>query len=199
MAAPITHIVMAEKVLKNLPNISRKEFFIGTSFPDIRYIRVIDRDATHVQDVASEDIQTDSFRAGFLFHSRLDTLQVEYHRAHPHQMVPEDGLMLQAFKLFEDQVLWEKLSDWDTIANYFNDILSEEIEFKVEKENIAKWHSILREYMSQKPTPESRAPFFKELFFTPEQSAKIEVHIKEMEADQTLTAVIEDFYQEIQK
>lgn len=197
MAAPITHIVLAEKVLKNMLSMSRKEFLIGTSFPDIRYIRVIDREKTHVRELAMDEIASQpSFKAGFLLHSLVDKLQVEYHRKHENKFAPENGLVLQAFKLFEDKVLYEKVPDWDVVAGYLTDILPEEIEL-VSKESIEKWHSILKEYMSQSPSPESRKPFFKELFFTEEQTQKIEAYIKEMEADSDIVEYIQGFYQEI--
>lgn len=197
MAAPITHIVLADKVLKNLPNISRKEFFIGTSFPDIRYIRVIERDKTHAKDISLEDIKNkDSFQAGFLLHSLVDTLQVAYHLNHKNERAPEKGLMLQAFKLFEDKVLYEKLSDWNTIAGYMDSVLPQETELVANKDNVVKWHNILKDYMSQAPSPESRAPFFKELYFTPEQTQQIEEYIKEMESDPTLVTFVENFYRD---
>ena len=51
MAAPIAHIFCALFLLNNniidVDNI--QEFIIGTSFPDIRYLGVIERDTTHVK------------------------------------------------------------------------------------------------------------------------------------------------------
>lgn len=48
MATPITHIVLTEKVFeKFFKDKTRKDFFIGTSFPDIKYLKVIDRDKSH--------------------------------------------------------------------------------------------------------------------------------------------------------
>ncbi|HPR92239.1 MAG TPA: hypothetical protein PLR64_03240, partial [Candidatus Dojkabacteria bacterium] len=52
MAAPITHIVLSEKVLKKFfPRTEKKKFLIGTSLPDIRYLGVVDRNATHFNKV----------------------------------------------------------------------------------------------------------------------------------------------------
>jgi hypothetical protein len=200
MAAAITHIVFADKVLKDLPNVSRKEFFIGTSFPDIRYIRVIEREKTHVPNLSIENIkaESNSFRAGFLLHSLLDKLREEYlDKNGLYELIPKTGLTVQALKLFEDQVLRDKVSDWNTVADSMNDILPEETEFGILGENISKWHNILKDYVMQKPSPESRAPLFKELYFTEEQAAKIEETIKEMETNQALITLIENLYRDI--
>lgn len=197
MAAPITHIVLADKIFKDMPNISRKEFFIGTSFPDIRYIRVIDRDKTHVQGVSMESIKNESssFKAGLMLHSLVDKLREEYFDKNGlYDLIPKTELSMQAIKLFEDIVLQNKLSDWDTSSNYFNDILPEETEFPISKEDLVKWHKIIGDYIAQTPSPESRLPFFKEIYFTDEQTAQIEAQIKEMETNQKLIDLIESFY-----
>ncbi len=199
MAAPITHIVLANKIFKDLPNISRKEFFVGTSFPDIRYIRVIDRDKTHVKDVSLENIKNESsFKAGFLLHSLVDKLREDYlDKNGLYNLIPKSGLAMQAVKLFEDKILYDKLSDWSFVADYFKDILPEESEFPIQKQDISKWHKILSDYLAQKPSPESRAPFFKELYFTDEQTKQIELLIKEMESKPELIDLIQSFYQNI--
>jgi len=41
MAAPITHIALTEKIFdKFFKDKKRKDFFIGTLFPDIRYLKI---------------------------------------------------------------------------------------------------------------------------------------------------------------
>ena len=61
MAAPITHIALTEKIFdKFFKNKTRKDFFIGTSFPDIRYLKVIDRDKTHYDDLSVADLGNDA-------------------------------------------------------------------------------------------------------------------------------------------
>ena|SRR5258708_1521618 len=199
MAAPITHIVLANKVLNDLPKVSRKDFFVGTSFPDIRYIRVIDRDKTHIKNVSLEDIKNETgFKAGFLLHSLVDKLREDYlNKNGLYNLIPKSGLATQAVKLFEDKILYDKLSDWSIVASYFKDVLPEEKEFPIQEESISKWHKILSDYLAQKPTPESRAPFFKELYFTDEQTRQIELLIGEMENKPELIELIERFYQNI--
>lgn len=49
MAAPITHVALTEKIFNNIfHNYDKKEFIIGTSFPDIRYLGTIDREKTRL-------------------------------------------------------------------------------------------------------------------------------------------------------
>lgn len=71
MAAPITHIVLADKVWAQfLSSFNKNDFFIGTSFPDIRYLKVINREKTHFKNQSINDIKSDdSIIAGIKFHS----------------------------------------------------------------------------------------------------------------------------------
>ena len=62
MAAPITHIVLASKVYDQFfSNFSKKDFLIGTSFPDIRYLKVIDRNTTHFNGLSFKRPSTGKF------------------------------------------------------------------------------------------------------------------------------------------
>lgn len=74
MAAPITHLVLAEKIFdEDLSLFDRKEFLLGTLFPDIRYLKTIDHDKTHFNNLKITDLAGgNSFLAGAKFHSIVD-------------------------------------------------------------------------------------------------------------------------------
>src|SRR3989344_5759752 len=80
MAAPITHIVLADKVFDEyFPNLSKDKFLVGTSFPDIRYLRVIKREQTHPKNITLSDIKSvESFNGGLLFHILIDRVRENY-------------------------------------------------------------------------------------------------------------------------
>jgi hypothetical protein len=52
MAAPITHIALAEKLYgQYFSDKNKQDFFVGTSLADIRYLGTIERDKTHFKNI----------------------------------------------------------------------------------------------------------------------------------------------------
>lgn len=77
---PITHIVLTEKIYNEcFSNRNRKLFYIGTFFPDIRYLKVVERDRTHFDNIRLSDLRLESdFNIGLKFHSILDKVREEF-------------------------------------------------------------------------------------------------------------------------
>ncbi|MBI5139935.1 MAG: zinc dependent phospholipase C family protein [Candidatus Vogelbacteria bacterium] len=150
MANQITHIVLSERVADELfPRFNRKDFLIGTVFPDIRYLGVIPREKTHFVGLSLADVlaETNSFMAGMKYHSLVDTVREAYVvRNDIYNKIPASKFNTQALKTFEDEILYEKVSGWDKAAGYFNSVLPEEREFGIKEENLKKWHKILQDY-----------------------------------------------------
>ena len=80
MAAPITHIVLTDKIFQNhFKDKNKADFYTGTVFPDIRYLGVIDRNKTHFKNLKISDVKKEtSFWAGFKFHSFLDEAREKF-------------------------------------------------------------------------------------------------------------------------
>jgi len=77
MPNQITHIVLTSKVFdQTFVKFNKSEFYIGTIFPDIRYLGVIDRAKTHFADVTLDSVlgAKTSFLAGLLFHNLVDKI-----------------------------------------------------------------------------------------------------------------------------
>ena len=75
MAGPIGHIVLALSLLNGpLADKDRAAFMLGTTFPDIRYLGVIERGKTHNNHATWQNVQTESssFKAGMDFHALVD-------------------------------------------------------------------------------------------------------------------------------
>lgn len=154
MAAPITHIVLAEKVFNNyFNNKNKRDFFIGTSFPDIRYLRVIDRERTHpATSTLEECIKDSSFESGMRFHILVDLVREHFMKEHGiYELIPESKYITQGVKFFEDQVLYYNVLNWVEIASYFDSILEEEQSFGIPEDSLHKWHNLLKNYFLQIP------------------------------------------------
>lgn len=154
MAAPITHIVLANTVFeKYFAKMTKEDFFVGTSFPDIRYLDVIERNKTHFPDVNIAALQQlSAFDAGLKFHSLVDKMREDFMISHKvYSLVPESTFITQALKFFEDQVLYEKYADWQNVAKYFEKVREEEMNYGVKAEDIQRWHRFLESYFLHQP------------------------------------------------
>ena len=197
MAAPITHIVLANKVFdEQFSGFSRKKFFIGTSFPDIRYLKVIKREETHFPDVSIEDVKAEeSFRAGMRFHSLVDNLRERYMQSNgAYDLIQGSKYKAESLKLFEDELLYDEIRDWSEVISFMNELVDEERMFPVDEEDLVKWHKTLREYFSSKPSPSKRHHLGKVLGFTEEDVCEVERNIENMIVNDKLTRILVSVY-----
>ena len=196
MAAPITHIILAEKVFnQQFPNLSKDKFLVGTSFPDIRYLRVIKREQTHSKNTLSEIKLAESFEAGRQFHCLVDTVRENYIQKNDvYSIIPESKLIMQSLKLFEDELFYERLNNWNEIVNYFDEVVDKELKYPIEKDSIFKWHKLLQYYFSQKPTPETRKVLFEAIYFNDENIKEVEDNLSIMKNNPKVSEVLESFY-----
>ena len=158
MAAPITHIVLTQKIFnKFFKDKIRKDFFIGSCFPDIRYLKVIDRGKTHFEHTALNGLKQDnSFSAGVKFHSILDVVREKFiteNNIYP--LCPKSKYVTESLKILEDQIYYPYISNWGEYIDYLNEILPDELSFGITKIDIEKWHSLLQRYFSRQPDIES--------------------------------------------
>jgi len=152
MAAPIAHIFLAMQMLAGPFDglFNEIEFIVGTSFPDIRYLKVISRDETHFCNVTLDDIvqEKDSFKAGMLFHSFVDEQREAYILAHKfYSKIPSFRFVTQSLKFAEDEIL-RTLFDSSEYSSYFDEILEQEKAYPINIKHIQTWHRFLGEYCS---------------------------------------------------
>lgn len=150
MAAPIAHVFLAVQMLagpfKGFFN--EKEFIVGTSFPDIQYLKVVNRAQTHVARVALEDIrrEKDSFKAGLLFHSFVDEQREAYVVANKlYAKLSSFRFTTQSLKFAEDEIL-KSFFDSKRYQSYFDTILAGEKTYAIPQEQIKQWHLFLQDY-----------------------------------------------------
>jgi hypothetical protein len=110
MAAPIAQVYLALQILAEPLNgyFNEKEFLVGTSFPDIRYLKLIERTQTHYSNCTLDDIKKEknSFKAGVLFHYFVDEKKEEYMlKNYIYEQLPQFRFISQSLKFAEDQLL----------------------------------------------------------------------------------------------
>jgi|SRR5581483_6677611 len=152
MAAPIAHIFLAVQMLAGLfyGLFDEKEFIIGTSFPDIRYLKVISREETHATNITLHDImqEKDSFKAGMLFHAFVDEQREKYIVEQGfYEKLSDFKFVTQSLKFAEDEIL-RSLFDAAAYCAYFNIILKQEKAYNIAVKDIKRWHMFLKEYCS---------------------------------------------------
>jgi hypothetical protein len=196
MAAPITHIVLAEKVFeKYFADKNREEFLIGTSFPDIRRQGNIDRDLTHFEGTSlAEILPMDSFKAGLYFHSLVDQMMKVYRKETGYEeQFPESKYIHEVGKVYEDICLYDKVTDWGRIIKIFDRVLPDELQFGVDPEIVKKWHLRLKKYLSRKPVDTQAIG---ELVEAPiEVMEEIIRKVKEVKDEQKARRLAEEFYE----
>jgi hypothetical protein len=182
MPGLLTHIVIALSLVSgDLKEEAKNDFFIGTVFPDIRYLGVVDRNKTHKKDVTWKDVANEKswFQKGFLLHSLVDELFDEFVTKNYSSVSTKnspDGLV--AIKVFQDLTLAKKSpdSDWKTVEAYFDKSCPEESEFEIDKDKLLMWHKFVQQYCVVKTKhdvigiitesfPAFNCDFLKNLFF----------------------------------
>ncbi len=197
MAAQITHIVLTNKIFdKFFQDKIKKDFFVGTSFPDIRYLGVIDRDKTHYQNLTIKDLEKDdSFLAGLKFHSILDTAREEFIvKNNIYDLCPKSQYITQSIKLLEDEILYDYIENWEEYIKYFDEILAEEKKFSISDKNLEKWHDILKQYFQEKPSQEKTKKLLLNIGFKDEAANEINENISQIKNNDKIIDIIKNLY-----
>jgi hypothetical protein len=197
MATPITHIALTEKVFDQFfKGKIRKDFFIGTLFPDIRYLKVIDRDETHYNHLSISDLGNDeSFSAGVKFHSILDHVRENFIVVNnTYSLCPESKYIKQSLKMLEDEMFYQHVKDWTVYADYLNEILQVERDYGIVAKDLKKWHSLLQEYLQQQPDNDAVRRFALGVGFTEEVVDEINYNKAVMKTNKKINDIIENFY-----
>lgn len=199
MAAPITHIVLTDKVFdKYFKGKNKKDFFIGATFPDIRYLANIKREITHQESDSQLPKEENSFKAGMRFHSLIDEIWNKFVRPngnfvlYPKLKNSVNGIT--SFKLLEDELLYEKIGNWKKYIKFFDEILSDELLFNTPEKKIEKWHKILQKYFSRRPNDSDREAFIKGLGFSKEIADEMNYNVDLMKNNQRTVQAIMELY-----
>lgn len=168
MASQISHIPYGKKV-KDLflsdQIIDEKNFFVGTVFPDIRYLGVIDRDKSHHENPTVEGLRSikGDFEKGTYAHALVDIEREKLlEKLGIHEIIDGNKFATYAMKFIEDEFSYKFVQDWSLYRSYLDTVLEEE-KALVPENAAQKWHSTLCNYFSQTPNWESVVNFAKVL------------------------------------
>lgn len=202
MAAPITHVVLTEKIFnEHFKNRDRKSFFLGTCFPDIRYLGVIRREETHFDNTSFGKLKSESdFNAGLKFHSILDKAREDFIVAHnTYSYCPKSKYITQSLKILEDMIFYGRINSWNEQIEYLNDILSEETKFSVSNYEIKRWHAILQEYFRRQPNENTVEMFFGKIGFGKEVTDEIRRNIFEIQGNKMVLDIIDGLFENFEE
>jgi len=200
MANQITHIVLAKKMGEEFLNkFDQSAFLVGTIFPDVRYLKVVDREKTHFNGLSLKDVldEKNSFIAGMKYHSLVDEVREKYMvDKDMYSLIPSSRFITQALKIYEDEVLYSNVSDWDQVIAFLGRELNEEIELVEQIDKVKAWYLILQKYFKEKPTDESRKDFILGVGFSEEIAAEINSLISTMRQTPEVREIILNLYQD---
>jgi hypothetical protein len=157
MAGLVAHIFCALAILQSgaLKIENEKAFIIGSCYPDIRYLGVIDRATTHYNNVRWEDIVAASsdFQKGVLLHNLVDEVRIaQLEKPHATRLPSLPIMRSQIMKFFEDSLLYHQVADWQKILHYFDDIYPEERFQGIADTALTTWHQFIKAYCRQQPS-----------------------------------------------
>jgi len=190
MATPITHIFLAEQFLKTQgSSFDEAEFVVGTSFPDIRYLGVIQRELTHVAEPSLDDVlHAQSFQAGMLFHSLVDfERELAVNRNHLYDLFSPSQYQTQALKFYEDELVYGQIDSWERIKSFFREVWPGETQFPINVLSIEQWHIILQAYLSSGPSNDTRQALLTELGFSAAAVNEINHLVAEIKMSETIS------------
>ncbi len=197
MAAPITHVALTVKIFdKFFKDKIRKDFFIGTLFPDIRYLKVIDRDKTHFDDFKITDLKNDdSFSAGVKFHSILDIAREKFIIANDvYSLCPKLKYVTESLKILEDEIFYQHVKNWNEYIGYLNKILPNETDFGIAEKDIQKWHTLLRQYFQKQPGEQAITNFMLNIGFPSEVVRETNKNVVKMKTDKKIINILKKLY-----
>jgi hypothetical protein len=197
MATQITHLVLTDKVYdKYFSQHNKAKFVVGTIFPDIQYLGVLNRDATHqeIKKLAEID-KADSFKAGIQFHNLVDAVRENFVVARNiYSYCPPLERPFQIPKLLEDEILYDKVKNWPEYQSYLDKILPEELAMNVPEGKIKIWHKMISDYIGQRPTDETRIQWEVDAGKTTEHQVLVNGFIDNIRNNPEVRQIINDLY-----
>ena len=199
MANQITHIALAEKEYASLfSKFDKTGFYIGTVFPDIRYLGAIERDKTHDKKFLLSDILDSgntAFQAGVKYHCLVDVVREKFMTEQDlYSLVPQSKYITQAVKCLEDEIFYPEVSDWGVYSDMLHRILPEETAYGIPPDDVARWHQLLAEYFSKAPDDASRELLMMSIGFPKTVVDEINALVRQMRGSKPVIGVIKNFW-----
>lgn len=164
MAGEIGHVVYGARALTWLGDtVTSRRYWLGTLFPNIRQLNVATRHQTHPAKVTrSTLVGENDFMTGLRVHAWVDET-CDYYIRHTrgNDRLSWHPLIGLALKLLDDELLYDNYEDWDVITQALSIVDEEETLSVRNKQELLQWHGLMREYLAEAPTDNSRIDFVK--------------------------------------
>lgn len=186
-----THAVLAQKFLQSHSQFEKRDFLVGTLFPDIRYLGSIDREKTHqsVKNITEILEEKDSFLAGVKFHVAIDELWTK-------QFVmryPQKTQQIRACKILQDREVFPQLRLEPDLFSFAKSKKA----FLVSQDIWNTWFDVLRIYFFSKPTEESIKIFFRSIQLSDQEKMELLQTLHTLEEDADLLAFLRNMIPEL--
>ncbi len=157
-AAPLMHAYVGKIWLEKLgaPDQDQEAFYVGTLFPDARYLGHFKRKSTHFKGVTLAEVQAqpNSFYKGLKLHSWLDETRekfaVKYGVYQKLQTIPRK-YRASFLKFIEDEVIF-KQTDWQMVKSSLSNTYTYQADFGADEKSLFIWHNLLKVYFSFPPS-----------------------------------------------
>ncbi len=199
MPGPVTHIILTDKIFdRYFPEKNRRLFYLGTLFPDIRYMGVIDREQTHPAVSSMEEITGQSdFHAGIAFHALTDHIKREFMAAHHPTNKRAAGLNSGfLLKLAEDVHAYTYRNNWQPIVDYLDHIPEETAAFGLSPRHLAAWHRLLQQYLSQPPEPEHLISLAQQAGIQQAAGSQATPNLADIKNNKAVASLVADFFEQ---
>lgn len=157
-AAPLMHAYVGKIWLDKLaiPNQDQDAFYVGTLFPDARYLGYFKRKNTHFKNVslAEIQIQPNSFYKGLKLHSWLDETREKFAKQYGvYQYLNKIPKKHRAsfLKFIEDELIFKQM-DWQLVKSSLSNTYVYQADFGADQKSLFIWHNLLKIYFSFPPS-----------------------------------------------
>jgi hypothetical protein len=202
MAAQITHIALTDKVFdRYFSHFDKRDFYIGTVFPDIRHLVGLHRDITHVYELDLSEViaEPSSFEAGRKFHCLVDVVRDDFlHTAGLVEMLPEVRDRSSLPKFIEDELFYGNVSTWSEVVSFFRVVLGEEVAYGISESGVEKWHKSLQAYFQVAPSNASRREHFLDLGIEEERISNFNKNLDSIRENPEVKKILLGIYDHIE-
>ncbi len=198
MATPLTHIILTDSIYKEyFHDCDKKEFFLWTLLPDIRYVdKDLPRESTHIHNVNLHTIEALStcFDKGLHFHSLVDHIRDEFYVSKWVYIPGWDEDFIMALKLLEDQYLYTKIKNRNEYIQFFDDLPYGKIP-NIKKESLDKRYTMIKQEIIAGPNNTSRRDFQADLWLSEEYTNNINKIIDQLQQNEEILHLIDELYE----
>jgi hypothetical protein len=196
MAGEIGHVVYGARVLTYLgKQVQYPAYWVGTLFPDIRHLGATTRHRTHPPEVSLQSVVgKNDFQTGVRVHAWVDTLREQFLRESAiKERLPWHPFVPHALKLFEDEMLYDRFDDWDSIQTVLGKVYDDELFYVGDKEVVWRWHQILQNYFKQAPTDATRSALSQAIGLSEQSAHEINRVVSTLRSQRVTTEIITAF------